>query len=270
MVRLSELREILNWDANDTSKDAVLTTYIRQAVSFMEEFCQCSLEAVSDVKYSFTGEGFPAYMLLYKVPVVLSQCTQRTLGYTTETVIANVLLTKMRDNNWVVERVIGFAKGHVYTVTLAIGYDFLYTGKGSIDCSTNPDYPAALTGDTYTVSVAGKIGGVSGLVVAEGDTLRCVSDTLGGDFATVGDEWVRLTTFTPPSVRETAQMQELRRICTEICATYANRDGLLGQAATLTIFSESLSQGGQAGTRAFKDMKSEWEHRLLPYKMVSM
>jgi len=30
--------------------------------------------------------------------------------------------------------------------------------KGSIDCSTNPNYPAADAGHTFRISVAGKIG----------------------------------------------------------------------------------------------------------------
>ena len=35
--------------------------------------------------------------------------------------------------------------------------------KGTIDCSGNPDYPAADCGWLYVVSVAGKIGGASGI-----------------------------------------------------------------------------------------------------------
>ena len=47
--------------------------------------------------------------------------------------------------------------------------------KGVVDCSTNPDYPAADCGWTYKVSVAGKIGGVSG--VSEVSTGRVPSPT---------------------------------------------------------------------------------------------
>lgn len=63
--------------------------------------------------------------------------------------------------------------------------------KGAIDCSTNPNYPAASAGHVYRVSVAGKIGGASGLNVEVGDTLYCVTDgTSSGNHATVGSNWV--------------------------------------------------------------------------------
>ena len=45
--------------------------------------------------------------------------------------------------------------------------------KGVLDCSGNPNYPAGNAGDTYKVSVAGKIGGASGAVVEVGDTIIC-------------------------------------------------------------------------------------------------
>lgn len=62
--------------------------------------------------------------------------------------------------------------------------------KGTIDCSTNPNYPAADAGDLYVVSVAGKIGGASGVDVEIGDWLLCNTDsTATGDHATVGANW---------------------------------------------------------------------------------
>lgn len=62
--------------------------------------------------------------------------------------------------------------------------------KGVIDCSANPNYPAADAGWTYKVSVAGKIGGASGINVEVGDTLQCLVDsTASGNQATVGANW---------------------------------------------------------------------------------
>lgn len=62
--------------------------------------------------------------------------------------------------------------------------------KGVIDCSSNPNYPAADRGHTYRVSVAGKIGGASGTNVEAGDLLLCLTDaTASGDQATVGTAW---------------------------------------------------------------------------------
>lgn len=64
--------------------------------------------------------------------------------------------------------------------------------KGSTDCSGNPDYPAALKGDTYVVSVAGKIGGAAGTDVEVGDVYFALADSAGGDQATVGASWAVL------------------------------------------------------------------------------
>jgi hypothetical protein len=62
--------------------------------------------------------------------------------------------------------------------------------KGVIDCSANPNYPAADRGWTYRVSVAGKIGGASGTNVEIGDLLTCLTDsTASGNQATVGSSW---------------------------------------------------------------------------------
>jgi len=56
-----------------------------------------------------------------------------------------------------------------------------------IDCSTNPNYPAADNGDVYIVSVAGKIGGASGIDVEVGDMLLCKVDASpAGTQAVVG------------------------------------------------------------------------------------
>lgn len=62
--------------------------------------------------------------------------------------------------------------------------------KGLIDCSTNPNYPAADAGHAYKVNVAGKIGGGSGLNVEAGDWLFChVDSSASGNHATVGANW---------------------------------------------------------------------------------
>jgi len=62
--------------------------------------------------------------------------------------------------------------------------------QGIIDCSGNPDYPAADQDHTYRVSVAGKIGGASGVDVEIGDLAICLNDgTASGNQATVGSSW---------------------------------------------------------------------------------
>lgn len=62
--------------------------------------------------------------------------------------------------------------------------------KGVIDCSTNPNYPAADRGWVYVISVAGKIGGASGIHVDPRDLIICLDNgTPSGDQATVGSHW---------------------------------------------------------------------------------
>ena len=69
--------------------------------------------------------------------------------------------------------------------------------QGGIDCSTNPNFPAASNADLYFVTVAGKIGGVNGPAVSIGDTAIAIADTVAGDFATVGQNWIVLNTNIP-------------------------------------------------------------------------
>lgn len=62
--------------------------------------------------------------------------------------------------------------------------------QGSIDCSANPNYPVAASGDIYYVSVAGRIGGGAGPLVNVGDMIIAIADSVGGDDATVGSDWL--------------------------------------------------------------------------------
>ena len=61
--------------------------------------------------------------------------------------------------------------------------------KGPIDCSTNPNYPAANVGDRFEVTVAGKIGGANGITVNVWDEIVCSTANSGGDQATVGADF---------------------------------------------------------------------------------
>ena len=60
---------------------------------------------------------------------------------------------------------------------------------GGIDCSTNPNYPAANVGEFYRITVAGLIGGASGLNVEIGDEIHCFVTSATGSQATVGANW---------------------------------------------------------------------------------
>lgn len=65
-----------------------------------------------------------------------------------------------------------------------------FSFEGAIDCSANPNYPAANMGHTYKLGVAGRIGGASGPKVQVGDMAICLVDgTAAGNQATVGANW---------------------------------------------------------------------------------
>lgn len=61
--------------------------------------------------------------------------------------------------------------------------------KGGFDASGNPNYPAASKGDTYAITVAGKVGGASGREVDVGDYIIANADNAGGTEASVGASW---------------------------------------------------------------------------------
>lgn len=61
-----------------------------------------------------------------------------------------------------------------------------FRDRGLLDCSANPDYPAAVARDIWTISHAGKIGGVNGPAVEVGDTLVASVNSVTGDHAAVG------------------------------------------------------------------------------------
>lgn len=66
----------------------------------------------------------------------------------------------------------------------------MFTLKGGIDCSGNPNYPEAQRGHTYKATVAGKIGGAFGKPVESGDSIVCYADDSSeGDEAAVGGNW---------------------------------------------------------------------------------
>lgn len=79
------------------------------------------------------------------------------------------------------------------TAFVKAAVDLAVTGlldlKGSTDCSSNPNYPSASKGDTYLVSVAGKIGGASGKSVEVGDVYIASADNAGGTEGSVGTSW---------------------------------------------------------------------------------
>lgn len=89
-----------------------------------------------------------------------------------------------------------------------------FTIKGAIDCSVDPNYPAANQWDTYFVSGAGHIGGAAGKEVEVGDWVVAIAANPGGTEAAVGSDWsvwqvnVVQATETTPGIAEIATLAE--------------------------------------------------------------
>lgn len=74
-------------------------------------------------------------------------------------------------------------------VAAAASFTGVWRTQTALDCSANPNYPAATKGYVWTVSVAGRIGGASGVKVDVGDTIVALADNAGGTQAAVGANW---------------------------------------------------------------------------------
>lgn len=112
--------------------------------------------------------------------------------------------------------------------------------KGVIDCSGNPNYPAADRGWTYKASVAGKIGGASGLNVEVSDTLICITDgTASGNQATVGGSWTVIQANIDGAVTGPASSTSGN------FATFNGATGKILQDSGVAISTLGLSPGGR-------------------------
>lgn len=112
--------------------------------------------------------------------------------------------------------------------------------KSTVNCSGNPNYPAALKGDAYVVSVAGKIGGASGTSVDVGDWYICEADNAGGTEASVGASWGHIEHSLVGALLSANNLSDLAS-----AATARSNLGLGGAAV--------LSVGTTAGTVAAGD-----------------
>lgn len=116
--------------------------------------------------------------------------------------------------------------------------------KGGIDASTNPNFPAADAGWLYRITVAGLIGGASGVAVQVGDTITCAVDgTAAGTQAGVGANWA----ITQANVDQaTTSVQGLSRLAT-------NGEALAKSVSTAAVTPAALAGFTQTKSFTFGD-----------------
>jgi hypothetical protein len=133
-----------------------------------------------------SGNGTPVNKLVY---ADFHQFFARLLAQ------SGVVANNLPDNN---------ANGFQYFEALQAIIDSSVAGlidlKGDLDASSNPNYPVALKGDSYIITVEGKVGGASGKSVQSGDYLIAKADNAGGTEASVGASWFVLERNIPAPV----------------------------------------------------------------------
>lgn len=115
--------------------------------------------------------------------------------------------------------------------------------KGSTDASGNPNYPAASKGDSYVVSVAGKIGGSSGTAVDVGDVYFAIADNAGGTQASVGSSWDLLEHDLVGALLSANNLSDVASASTAL----SNLGGIA--ASLLTTRGDIIARGASAAAR---------------------
>lgn len=140
--------------------------------------------------------------------------------------------------------------------------------KGSTNCSANPNYPAALKGDAYVVSAAGKIGGASGLAVDIGDVFVASADNAGGTQASVGTSWFILEHNLAGALLSANNLSDLANaatartnlgvaIGTNVQAWDADLDAIAAIASTVGLLKKTAANTWTLDTTAYESQANK-------------
>lgn len=179
----------------------------------------------SNNNWYYRNSGNTAWVLIVSLANVLTIDTDITLAANSDTRVASQKAVK------------------AYADALIAANDAMVF-KGVIDCSANPNYPAADAGHTYRASVAGKIGGASGINVEVGDFIICLADsTASGNQATVGTSWAVIQANLDGALLSTA-----------IGVTVQAYNAKLGGIASLSVAADKISYFTGSSASATTDL----------------
>ena len=201
----------------------------------------------------------------------VSDATNAVAGLMTSTLFNDVTdATDLATNSKLVKRdatggfatskITGLATPTAATDAANKGYvDGLVTSamriKGNIDASTNPNYPAAVTGDAYNISVTGLIGGAAGESVQVGDLVLATADNAGGTDGTVGTSWIVIEGNLNPAsetiagyVRLATAAEVTAGSSTSSIPTIANVTSMVSASTGAKIFTQKLFAGSTSYT----------------------
>lgn len=172
---------------------------------------------------------------------------QNTLGYTAEDVAnksTNLAADAASNTKYPSAKAVADA--------IALAVTGLLEFIDATDCSGNPNYPAANKGDSYVVSVAGKIGGASGSSVDAGDMYFAKADNAGGTQASVGTSWVILEHNLAGALLAANNLSDLTNAGTARTnlglGTLATQSGTFSGISSGTNTGDQTSVTGNAGT----------------------
>jgi hypothetical protein len=132
------------------------------------------------------------------------------------------------------------------SAAVAVAVSGLLELQGNLDASANPNYPPASKGDLYYVSVAGKVGGASGVSVDVGDAVVAKADNAGGTQAAVGGSWFTLEHNLVGALLSANNLSDL----TNAGTARAN----LGLGTAATQASTAFEAAGQVAAHTFSDV----------------
>lgn len=121
---------------------------------------------------------------------------------------------------------------------------------GSVDASTNPNYSAASKGDSYLISVAGKIGGASGKSVEVGDLVVASADNAGGTEASVGSSWFVLEHNLAGALLTANALSELSGVASTARTNIGAQEALVSGTNIKTVNGTSLLGSGDIAISA--------------------